>query len=519
MFGTSAHRVIFLVALFGLAIGLPLNKIVLSLSGLLLALNWLLEARFSEKWALFKTNQLAWLLAAVFFVHVLGLLWTTDFSYAANDIRIKLPLLLLAIVLPSSKPLSMRWTRYLLMAFLTSVLVASFINYGYFVHDGLDDDMELRNMSLFTSHVRMSLMVTFSFVISVYFGIKRGQFWQKMLFFMGASWLFYYAIFSQVLSGLLALFIVVLCSLFWVVAKIRLQKWRYSLFGLLSLVIVASLTWLYFSFQPPEKQLLDKSSLVYETPSGNTYTHYLESDLTENGYYVYYYLCEDELEQEWPKRSSIPADGLDAKGNPVMGTLIRYMTSKGLRKDAHDFDQLTDKDVFYIEQGIASVVYTEKGLKPRIAAVSFELQKYVEGGDPNGSTILERLEYWNTGLKIAKENWLFGVGTGDVQHAFDEMFERQDSRLLPENRVRAHQQLLTIWITFGLIGLLIFIIYHIRFLTFQWQMGNYLAFVFGLIIMTSYLTEDTLETQVGVTFMAFFMALFSTTNTTKHETN
>jgi hypothetical protein len=50
-------------------------------------------------------------------------------------------------------------------------------------------------------------------------------------------------------------------------------------------------------------------------------------------------------------------------------------------------------------------------------------------------------------------------------------------------------------------------------------MGNYLAFVFGLIIMTSYLTEDTLETQVGVTFMAFFMALFSTTNTTKHETN
>lgn len=38
---------------------------------------------------------------------------------------------------------------------------------------------------------------------------------------------------------------------------------------------------------------------------------------------------------------------------------------------------------------------------------------------------------------------------------------------------------------------------------------NILAFCFGIIALVTFLFEDTLETQAGITFFSFFYALFS----------
>jgi hypothetical protein len=511
MFGSKTHRLLFVVALCCIAIGLPLNKIVLSLAGMLLSLNWILEADFQTKWLRIKQNKLALLLLSFFLFHILGLAWSDDIAYGFHDIKIKLPLLFLPLVISSSQPLSRKELNSVLYFFLGALFVTSLINFSVFTHDGLDDDLELRNMSLFTSHIRYALLIVFGFCIAGYYAYKNTGI-KRFGLLLVCLWFVYYTFYAEVLSGVLAL----LCCLFfvsiWWVFKYTKRKIKYVAgFGLFALLI--GVVFVVFHFlQPIEKEKLDFTNLTYTTPSGNTYTHILENDLMENGHYVYFYLCYKELEEEWNKVSLIPYSGKDAKGNSIAGTLIRYMTSKGLRKDGTHFQQLTTKDIYYIEQGVASVVYLESGIEARLAELSLEYRKFKDNADPNGSTVLQRLEYWKTGRQIIRDNFWFGVGTGDVQQTFDVYYSHYNSRLVPENRFRTHQQFMTNWIAFGVFGFCLFIGLHIYFGWTQWKKSDLIPFLFLVIILCSYLTEDTLETQVGVTFVAFFLSVFSNIN-------
>ena len=502
------HRIVFIVALCGLAVGLPLNKIVLSISGMVLALNWILEAQFKQKWDALIINRTALLIIGIFMLHIVGLLWSTDLNYGLHDIKIKLPLLFIPLIIASSKPLQKKEVNLILLLFTISVFVTSLINWTVFVYDGLDDDLELRNLSLFTSHIRYALLVVMALCISIYLSFYTRN-WQRFALWGVAIWFVYYTLFAQVLSGILTLLFVFIFSAIWVIAKKTSGKRKIASFIGLIISIVSIGAWLIIQINPPIKEQIIVEELEHFTPSGNRYEHVYENQMTENGYYINYYLCKKELEQEWNKKSSIGFYEPDAKGNLLAGTLIRYMTSKGLRKDSAHFSQLTAKDIYYVEQGIASEVYTYGGIRARLAELGLEIQKYKEGNDPNGSTVMERLAFWSTGIHIIEQNFWIGTGTGDVQQAFNTQYAADQTRLQPENRLRTHQQFMTSWITFGVFGFIIFVGFHIFFLLLKWHLNEVIPFLFMIIVISSYLTEDTLETQVGATFVAFFVGLFT----------
>ena len=73
---------------------------------------------------------------------------------------------------------------------------------------------------------------------------------------------------------------------------------------------------------------------------------------------------------------------------------------------------------------------------------------------------------------------------------------------------RGHQQYLTLWISFGVFGFLLAMVSWVApaVITGGWRHPVYLAFAF--IFLVSCFTDDTLETQPGATFYAFFQALF-----------
>ena len=50
----------------------------------------------------FMHNKVAVIVASMYLMHILGLLYTSDFQYAFKDLRIKLPLLLFPILLSES---------------------------------------------------------------------------------------------------------------------------------------------------------------------------------------------------------------------------------------------------------------------------------------------------------------------------------------------------------------------------------------------------------------------------------
>ena len=122
--------------------------------------------------------------------------------------------------------------------------------------------------------------------------------------------------------------------------------------------------------------------------------------------------------------------------------------------------------------------------------------------------MLMRFEFWKAAVYIIKRNVWIGVGTGDAQAAFEKAYLRTDTKLTREWRLRSHNQFLAITVAFGVLGLALFVfsLIYPAFVLRKKLPGLYFAFLF--IAAISFLTEDTLESQSGVSFFAYFNSLF-----------
>jgi len=251
------------------------------------------------------------------------------------------------------------------------------------------------------------------------------------------------------------------------------------------------------------------SQLPMYTPNGNKYLHDTLSWEKENGKLVRLYLCEDELRKEWNKRSKIKYDSTDKKGQDLKSTLIRYMTSKGLTKDSAGITKLTGKDIINIEKGLTNYIFEKKwSITPRLYEVIWEIDHYCHTGSTNNQSVTQRFIYLKIAIYLIKKNFVFGVGTGDLPKEYLNYYETHNTGLEKDKWWNTHNQYLRVFATFGLIGFIIFILAFFMPPYFERKYNSYYFIMIFIIILLSFVNEDTLETQAGVTFSTFFYALF-----------
>ena len=201
--------------------------------------------------------------------------------------------------------------------------------------------------------------------------------------------------------------------------------------------------------------------------------------------------------------------GLTQNGKNLEATLARYLTSKDLHKDAEGVMALDDQDIRNVEQGIANYNnWLHPGVRARISSTLFEYSLYRKTNNPNGGSLSQRIEYTRASLYLIKEHPLFGIGTGDAPDLYQQAYNELDSPLDLSYRRRAHNQYLSITVAFGAVGLLLFLAVLLLPYCSNKKYRTYLYTIFLCIILLSMLPEDTIETQAGVTFFAFFEALF-----------
>jgi len=163
----------------------------------------------------------------------------------------------------------------------------------------------------------------------------------------------------------------------------------------------------------------------------------------------------------------------------------------------------------------------------------------------NNDNVDPRNFIWTEGLKVIKENWLFGTGVGDVKDKLNENFLAQilekpiSNRLIDSTSVALisldeqiiisankkleaknnrynefvyhgynyHNQYLQSFAAIGLFGglllLILLVIPGVQFLIKK----KYLEVVFLFIVGSSLLTESMFERQAGVAFISFFYTL------------
>lgn len=510
MLPATWHRYIFLFGLIGLASGMLFGTVPTSIPQIILAANWLLENNYNYKWQQLKSNSIFWILISLYVLHLLGMIYTEDISRGLADLRNKMPLFILPIILFSTKPLSQKEFRLLFGFFFLSVLVSTIC--CYFVYAGYTKKViiDVRKASVFMSHIRFSLFIAFAVIGLCYVGFKEKTGLIRISCLIATIWLLFFMYKLEMATGFLCLLFVggVLLILSFVKRfekKIVLGLTLTLL--LISLLILNKAAGSLNMFEPSNNN--PANFILEKTKNGRHYFHDTLSKIAENGNLIAINIHEGEMEKEWNQISQLPFDGLDKKGNNLRYTMMRYLASKGLTKDSAGVSVLSKEDIAGIENGNSNYKYNvNSGLISKWREIVWEYSKYKRGENPSGHTLTMRLEFWKTASYVIYENPVFGVGTGDIQNSFNKMYDQINSKLDPVWRLRSHNQYLAITVAFGFVGLIIFIFYLFYPVIALRKKLHFLYWPFFLIALLSFVTEDTLETQAGVTFFIFFQTLF-----------
>jgi hypothetical protein len=507
---------------FGLllfAASLPLSKFTISLAQFIIAGNWLLEGNFKNKWNLIKQNKIALIIMSLYAIHLIGLWNTSNFAFALKDLKTKSPILVFPFLMATSKVLDRKQVNQILFLLYLATVLSTLISLAIYL--GLTGKVitDIRQISPLISHIRLALLVCVGVAIALYFynnishlsWAKLNSTILKIFLLLSVLWMIIFLIILESITGLFVL----IAGLFgFCLYKMFIEKGQFSQKLKYAFIVVVTILIgyliAYLSIKPMMiKDEINLATLPKTTKNGNAYIHFVNEKFTENGHFYGLYQCEPELKKAWNTRSKLPYDSLDEKEQLVNFTIMRYLTSKNLTKDSSGVWQLSQQDIHHIENGISNYKIPQMNpLESRAYQVYCEYQSFKEGYNSSGHSLTMRIHYWQAAFFIIKDHFFTGVGTGDLEDAFQAKYVEINSPLELPWRHRAHNQYLTMMVAFGVFGLAYFLFWLFAPAYLKKEKLHPIYFAFLFILLISMLFEDTLETQAGLSFAVFFSSLF-----------
>ena len=133
-----------------------------------------------HKFAEFFRNKPAMVIASIMFLHVIGLIYTTDFEYALKDLRTKLPIFILPLFVATGPRISTKIFYSILALFIAAVVSGSIYRLILFLNMPVADS---RAVEAHTSHIRYCLNAVFAIFIMFFFVFSKGNLkaWHKIL--------------------------------------------------------------------------------------------------------------------------------------------------------------------------------------------------------------------------------------------------------------------------------------------------------------------------------------------------
>jgi len=391
---------------------LPFSQALVSISSGLLLFQALILQSWKHPSVSVRSPKSLYLFCSVFAVYVFGIIFTKDYQFALYELKKVIFWIVIPLAVYLSPKISAQRMWLVLKLFVVAVIVASLIHLGKLLFLKEINLADFRHVSII-SHIRFSLQVILAIILCGWFVIQKTIIKSKtetILAIVFTVWLIVFLFLLKSLLGLAAFAVTFLVALFLFIHfndnKI-IKRWAtlFAIAGiLLSFIIVGKAVFDFYRFNDENPSLSEQ-----QTQSGNLYSHDLQNMTRENGTLVYTFICEPELEKAWNKRSKI-GYSTSVNGFPVNDILIRYMASKGLKKDSAGFSLLTDADISLIEQGITNHKFKNSrfSIYPRIYETIWELDFYFKTGDPNNKTLAQRIEFVKASFFLIKRNLFFG---------------------------------------------------------------------------------------------------------------
>ena len=349
--GTAPRvQLLYDAALMLTAIALPFSNFLMSQGAFLLVFAWAVDRWKNgplfrgRSWAYWQGQPVLWAVLALYSWELLSQFWTTDWAYGWRALRIQLPLLAFPLILTTA-----RWNQRIgLQRVQAALAIAVIAACGSCLWMGLQKSGELqpRAWSPFISHIRFSLIITFAWG------------WWLIRYFKDREPLALLVVGLITLLGgwftwkVASLTGAILFPLTLLVASWQFQRLRKAVLGLCVAGIAAAgaVAWCLVPVYP------STGALETTTPRGEAYVNYPERCLRENGTHVWVHIAWNELFEAWSSRSAVDFNGQDGRSQELKMTLIRFLASKGLKKDADGVRALSDEEVQWIETGIPTIL-------------------------------------------------------------------------------------------------------------------------------------------------------------------
>jgi O-antigen ligase len=148
-------------------------------------------------------------------------------------------------------------------------------------------------------------------------------------------------------------------------------------------------------------------------------------------------------------------------------------------------------------------------LSDRIKTTQEIFNKYLHNEPLRIESNSVRLYAWKAAVvTILNNNWLIGVGCGDIHQHLNEYFQKNNLQILAEKNINAHNTYLEICLSIGIIGLFLFLYLIISIIKKSFKQKVYfITYYFISIALFYFTTEAVLETQGGTVFFGLISSL------------
>lgn len=506
----------FFLSVLGFALVLPLSQGLVSVMAGVMLLTALIEDNWQNKKKRLYQNRYLLFIPVIFLIYLLSSALTFKNGEPLYDLQKTLFYLVIPLAFIFGKSLTTTQQRTLFYAFATSIAISTWVGIINWILIPDAQGFSVHQISL-VSHIRFSfqlILIFWFFILFFQYNHKRINRWQNSVVLILAVYFLGFLMFQQSLTGLVAFGASLVFYLGYLVFQVKSKK-KYIFLVMLAFTILMPIMYVaYVIHNFYDFEQVDKSNIEKTTSEGNPYRHDFNNLMVENGHYVYLYICESEMREEWNKISKIKYDSIGGNGYPISATLIRYLTSKGLKKDADGILTLTDSDRKNIESGMANVIYTKKkySLYPRIYQTVWEYYMYTITGDPNYQSFSQRIEFAKAALYIIKNHLWFGVGTGNWKKEFKNAFIKNNSKLNENLYASSHNQYLNYMVKFGIVGFILILFFLIYPIIKTRSYFNLLFLLLLVFMCFANFADSNLESHMGSSFFTFFYSFFLVSN-------
>lgn len=128
-----------------------------------------------------------------------------------------------------------------------------------------------------------------------------------------------------------------------------------------------------------------------------------------------------------------------------------------------------------------------------------------------------RIGIYQCALQLASDNWLFGLGIGDVQDSFNQCYEQYQTEVYKEIDYNSHNNFFDVLLSAGITALVALFIFFFVNCRDSIAKGNRMFIVTLVLLAICMMAENILSRNHGVVFYSLFCSLFMKQNMSSRD--